>query len=108
MTCQLEGSRVQLETPLVRAQAGESLQIGIRAGDILLATQPPVGLSARNVLPGRVLSMERRDAIVLGTIDCGVVFTVQLTLAAREALGLAPGREVWLVVKTHSCHLLAG
>jgi ABC-type molybdate transport system ATPase subunit len=32
---------------------------------------------------------------------------VHLTLAARDALGLAPGLEVWLVVKTHSCHLMA-
>ena len=30
-----------------------------------------------------------------------------LTLAARDSLHLQPGREVWLVVKTHSCHLMA-
>jgi ABC-type molybdate transport system ATPase subunit len=31
-----------------------------------------------------------------------------LTLAARDSLALEPGREVWLVVKTHSCHLMQG
>jgi hypothetical protein len=31
---------------------------------------------------------------------------VHLTLAARDSLGLAPGKEVWLVIKTHSCHLM--
>jgi ABC-type molybdate transport system ATPase subunit len=31
---------------------------------------------------------------------------VHLTLAARDSLQLTPGREVWLVIKTHSCHLM--
>jgi len=33
---------------------------------------------------------------------------VHLTLAARDALQLMQGRAVWLVIKTHSCHLMAG
>ena len=33
---------------------------------------------------------------------------LHLTLAARDALHLERGREVWLVVKTHSCHLMSG
>jgi len=33
---------------------------------------------------------------------------VHLTLGARDSLELAPGRQVWVIVKTHSCHLLAG
>ncbi len=107
MTCRLEGDKVELETPLVRARAGSLLRIGIRAGDILLATQRPEGLSARNVLPGRIVSLVRRDVIVAACVDVGVAMEVQLTLAARDALQLAPGREVWLVVKTHSCHLMA-
>jgi hypothetical protein len=31
---------------------------------------------------------------------------VHLTLAARDSLALAEGREVWLIIKTHSCHLM--
>lgn len=107
MTCVIHGSSVELETPLVRAEVGSSLRIGIRAGDILLAAVPPVGLSARNILPGEIISLEKRDVIVLAKIDCGVEMTVQLTLAARDALQLTTGRDVWLIVKTHSCHLMA-
>jgi molybdate transport system ATP-binding protein len=108
MRCRIAGSKVELETPLVRAASGASLRVGIRAGDILLATVPPQGLSARNVLPGRVLSLEERDMIVVAGVDCGVEMTVHLTLSARDDLRLQPGREVWLVVKTHSCHVMAG
>jgi len=101
-----EASSVLLETPLIRGEAGSPLRIGIRAGDILLATAKPVGLSARNVIPGKLRSIERRDMIISVRVDCGVEVEVYLTLAARDALQLEAGREVWLVIKTHSCHLM--
>jgi molybdate transport system ATP-binding protein len=102
----LQAKPVPLETPLVRAEAGSTLRVGIRAGDILLAIALPVGLSARNIIPGRVVSLERRDVIISAKVNCGVKLEVHLTLAAREALQLESGKEVWLVIKTHSCHLM--
>jgi molybdate transport system ATP-binding protein len=106
MTCELLGSSVQLETPLVRAEAGSRLKIGISAGDILLATVQPVGLSARNVLPGTVIGLTQRDVIIVAEVNCGVELKVHLTLAARDTLALVPGSRVWLVIKTHSCHVM--
>ncbi len=110
MTCRLQSSDaqkfVELETPLVRAAAGDSLRIGIRAGDILLAVAPPVGLSARNIIAGTLVSLQQRDVIVAAHIDCGLTMEVHLTLAARDALQLEGPRPVWLVIKTHSCHLM--
>jgi molybdate transport system ATP-binding protein len=100
------GSSVLLETPLIRAEAGSRVRVGIRAGDILLAIAKPVGLSARNVIAGRLVSLERRDMIVSARVDCGVEMGIHLTLAARDALDLTEGREVWLVIKTYSCHLM--
>jgi molybdate transport system ATP-binding protein len=118
MTCRMGASdAVFVETPLVRASVGSSLRVGIRAGDILLATSRPQGLSARNVIPGRVRSLEQRDVIVSCSVECGadthrdphrpaLEMEVHLTLAARDALQLALERQVWLVIKTHSCHLM--
>ena len=106
MTCRLASSSVELETPLVRAEVGSSLRVGIRAGDILLASLPPQGLSARNILPGKVMSLAQRDVTVIARIDCGAEMEVHLTLAGRDSLHLESGRQVWLVVKTHSCHLM--
>ena len=105
MTCHV--GEVELETPLARAETGTRLRVGIRAGDILLATLRPEGLSARNILPGRIVSLTQRDVMVVAQVDCGITMEVHLTLAARDALHLQAQREVWLVVKTHSCHLLA-
>lgn len=107
MTCRLGSSEVELETPLVRAEVSSRLRVGVRAGDLLLATEEPHGLSARNVLPGIIGRLVQRDVIVSATVDCGgTEFEVHLTLAARDALQLAPGKNVWVVVKTHSCHLM--
>jgi molybdate transport system ATP-binding protein len=108
MTCRIEadGAAVLLETPLVRGGVGSAVRVGIRAGDILLATSPPLGLSARNVIPGQIAALEQRDVMVLARVKCRVEMEVHLTLAARDSLKLTPGREVWLVIKTHSCHLM--
>lgn len=110
MTCRIpgDGGALLLETPLVRRGVGAALRVGIRAGDILLATSPPVGLSARNVIPGRIRSLEQRDVIVAARVKGRVEMEVHLTMAARDSLELAPGQEVWLVIKTHSCHLMQG
>ena len=107
MRCRIAESDVELETPLVRAEVGSTLLVGIRAGDILLATVEPAGLSARNIISGRVLSVVQRDVIVVVRVNCGVEMEVHLTLAARDSLQLQPGHAVWLIVKTHSCHLMA-
>ena len=108
MTCRIAGEAggILLETPLVRGGVGLTLRVGIRAGDILLASSPPTGLSARNIIPGRIQSVEQRDVIVSAQVQCRVAMEVHLTLAARDSLELAPGKDVWLVIKTHSCHLM--
>jgi molybdate transport system ATP-binding protein len=107
MTCRLGGGALELETPLVRAEVGSRLRVGVRAGDLLLATAKPRGLSARNVLPGKIRRLEQRDVTVSAVVDCGgTEFEVHITLAARDALQLGAGKNVWVVVKTHSCHLM--
>src|SRR5215470_16059226 len=70
MTCRLDSAKIELETPLVHAEPGSALRIGIHAGDLLLATEVPRGLSARNVLPGTIRGLDRRDVIIAATVDC--------------------------------------
>ena len=107
MTCRLAGGPVELETPVVRTEVGSHLRVGIQAGDILLATENPRGLSARNAIPGVIHALKERDGMISAVVDCsGTLFDVHLTLAAREALSLAPAKKVWVIIKTHSCHLL--
>lgn len=106
MRVRLADANCEIEVPLGHAGPGDCVRIAIRAGDILLATESPRGLSARNVLEGRVTSLERRGALVAARVDCGVVFTVHVTPGAVRALELAVEKKVWLVLKTHSCHFV--
>jgi molybdate transport system ATP-binding protein len=107
MRIRLESSECEIEVPLGYAAPGDIVRVAVRAGDILLATEQPRGLSARNVLEGRIDSLEQRGTIVVIRADCGVIFTVNVTPGAARSLELRPERKVWLVLKTHSCHLIA-
>jgi molybdate transport system ATP-binding protein len=108
MTCRVAGSALELEVPLSRVDRSRPLRIGIRAGDILLASAAPQGLSARNVFSGVITSLQQRDVMVVARVNCGAEFEVHLTPAAREALHLESGGAVWVVVKTYSCQVLQG
>jgi len=107
MRVALTPSNCELEIPLGSAEPGTSLQVAIRAGDILLATEPPRLLSARNILPGTLESLETRGSMVSARVNTGALFTVHLTPGAVRSLQLSPGCPVWLVLKTHSCHLVS-
>jgi len=108
MLCQLDGSAAWLEVPLGHAETGARVRIAIRAGDIIVADERPHGLSARNSFPGRVLSMRREGVTAIVMIDAGgAAFEVHLTPGAIDALRIEDGKEVWLVIKTYSCNLVA-
>ena len=106
MTCRIDGSEVMLEVPLTRVATGNPIRVGIRAGDILLASSQPHDLSARNIIAGTITSLRQQDVTVIAEIDCGVMFAVHFTPGARQSLGLETGKAVWLVLKTYSCHVL--
>ncbi len=102
----LDGAPCELEVPLGNAVAGDPVHLAIRAGDILVASELPYGLSARNVLPGTVESVELRGAVVRLQVNAGARFIVHVTPGALRSLELAAGSMVWLIVKTHSCHVV--
>ena len=110
MRVRLVKGACEIETPLGHAALGTTVRLAIRAGDILLATERPHGLSARNVTAGRIISLQQRGTMFIAQVaaDAGgaVVFTVHLTLGAKRALELEVDRPVWLVIKTYSCHVL--
>jgi molybdate transport system ATP-binding protein len=100
-------SAAELEIPLGAAKPGDSVQVAIRAGDILLATEMPRSISARNILAGTVETLEERGTMVVAHVNVGVRFVVHVTLGAVRSLALAAGSPVWLVLKTHSCHVVS-
>ena len=106
MRVSLDHAACEIEIPLGDAAPGSEVRVAIRAGDILVATEPPHFLSARNILPGTIESVETRGAMVALCVKAGASFLVHVTPGAVRALDLSPGLLVWLVIKTYSCHLV--
>ncbi len=108
MTCRLRHD-LRLETPLAEKQAGDVVTLALRAGDIMVATELPKGLSARNIVPGVVEAAEDRAGMVELMVRCGeTTLKVHVTRGARQSLTLEAGRAVWLVIKTQSIRYLRG
>ncbi|HET7105298.1 MAG TPA: molybdenum ABC transporter ATP-binding protein [Candidatus Acidoferrum sp.] len=106
MRVSLDHATCEIEIPLGGAEPGKDVRVAIRAGDILVATEPPHFLSARNILPGTIESVESSGAMVSLRVKAGTIFHVHVTPGAVRSLDLSPGLLVWLVIKTHSCHLV--
>ena len=103
-----EGAPVELVTLRSEAQPGEALLAGIPAHDIMLATQRPEGLSARNVLPARITQLRSVGHVGLATAELSPdlpPLTVEVTEKSFVELGLRMGSEVFLVIKATSCRL---
>jgi molybdate transport system ATP-binding protein len=100
-----DGGACRVEVPLGRTREGGRVRVAVRSGDVLLAATEPRGLSARNLLRGRVSAVEGRSAHTLVRVESGVVWTASVTRHALEELGLTVGAEVWVAFKTYSCRV---
>jgi molybdate transport system ATP-binding protein len=107
MQCRLDDSTTEVEAPIGVADVGAFIRLAIRGGDILLASEQPRGLSARNVLTGTLRSLTDHGTTVSAGVDAGVHFVVHLTRGAVDSLRLVPDMPVWLVIKTHSCRIVS-
>jgi molybdate transport system ATP-binding protein len=101
---------VSVEVPLTRSEVGEHFRVGVRAGDILVSVERPVGLSARNLIAAEVIAIRQEGYTSILETVCAqgrsVRFCVHLTPRAVQTLALKNGELIWLVLKTYSCHVM--
>jgi molybdate transport system ATP-binding protein len=89
--------------PRLDAAIGTGLRVRIRARDVILAAARPDGISALNVLEGRVealVPIEEAALEVQLRLAEGERLLARVTRRSGAALGLAPGREIFAVIKT--------
>jgi molybdate transport system ATP-binding protein len=91
----------EMAVPQIDAEPGAFVRVRIRARDVLLATQRPEGLSARNVLAGHIVDLipETGAYAELAVVVGGQRLVARITRAALDALDLALGSPVFAVVK---------
>ena len=87
------------------AVVGQRIQIQVLARDVILATDPPRGLSVRNVVPARIVSITPDvGRAVLVELDIGRTSTLlaRITLRASQEMGLASDMQAWVLIKAVS------
>ena len=107
MVCQ--AGRRSLETPLADGCAvGDSVTVGIRASDIILAAGPLPQSSARNTWAGVVSAVELRPPGYEVALDCdGATLRCHITGTSLEAMNIRAGLPLWAIFKASSCFLLS-
>lgn len=99
---------LRLEVPLSDMADGESVTVGIRASDIILAGEKLVSSSARNQIRGKVIGVELRPPGYEVTLDCaGIRFRCHITGTSLSEMKVTTGLDLWAVFKASSCFLVA-
>jgi molybdate transport system ATP-binding protein len=99
-----------LRVPFFAGAAGSTVLVSIPAQQVLLAIEPPRGLSAQNVLPGVVREVRPAGALRLVASELragGPELVAEVTPRSCAGLDLRPGREVFLIVKQTGCRVYA-
>ncbi len=97
--------RGTLHVSVPDARMNARMRIQLLARDIILATEPPRGLSVRNALEGVIteLSEDVGEALLVKVdIGAGAAVLARVTRHATEALGLRAGLSIWVLVKAVS------
>jgi tungstate transport system ATP-binding protein len=99
------GGRIEIAAD---ASPGARLRIGIRPEDVTLApaADPPGPSSARNALPGVILSITPSAHGTHVTVDCGFPLVAAVTPRSVGELGLRPGGRVVAVFKASAAHVI--
>jgi molybdate transport system ATP-binding protein len=99
---ELLGGGGRLTVSRIDLPVGSLLRVRIRARDVILATERPHGISALNVLAGTVEALvpTGEEALEVQLRLGPERLLARITRRSGEALGLAPGRPVFALVKT--------
>jgi molybdate transport system ATP-binding protein len=90
--------------PRFGGAVGQMVRIRIAAQDVILSRDRPVGLSALNILPAKVIALRQGDGPgALVQLDLGGQrLLARVTRRSALTLGLAPGLAVHVIVKSVS------
>ena len=98
----LKASVGELRVPRIALAVGAPLRVHIRARDVVLGIAPPEGLSALNVLAGRIAELGPLDGPIVDVrvaLD-GELLLARVTRLTIDRLALAPGRPVFAIIKS--------
>lgn len=98
----LDSAAGPLLLPAIAAAPGTALRLRVHAQDVILSLTAPVGLSALNILPVRVIGLDADSGGVLARLAAGpgaAPLLARVTRRSAETLGLHPGLALHAVLK---------
>ena len=92
----------ELLVPGIDFEIGKPVRLYVPARDVMLATRPPEGISALNIVAGDIRAITRGpDGMLDVDLACGDAHLVaRITALSGERLSLAPGQSVFAILKT--------
>jgi molybdate transport system ATP-binding protein len=88
------------------ARLNDAVYLCIRGEDVTIQRGAPEHTSARNRLPGRIVSLVSEGPTFRGELDCGFRLVAVVTKSAVEELGLHVGEQVMAVIKAPAIHVI--
>ena len=92
--------------PKVDALPGTQISVAIRAGDIILAKEKPINLSARNVLKVKILEIYKQETQVIVYVTVGIPLVAEISQEALDKLKFQSGEEAYIIMKSSSITVL--
>ncbi len=103
----LEVGDASLVIPYTEAKIEDIVPVAIRAEDIIISLEPNISMSARNILPGKIQSLDvRSDRTWVSVLVGWHHLAVKITHEAREQLQLREDLEVYCVIKASAINRL--
>ncbi len=101
---EIAAGTARLTLPKVDQPVGSQIRVRIPAQDVMLSSKAPEGLSALNILQGKILRIRPGDGpgviVSLQTPAGGVL--ARITRRSAERMALEPGAEIYAIIKTIS------
>ena len=95
-----------LALPQIDTPVDQPVSVSIKASDVILASEPPRRISARNILEARVERVDAAGRSILVHAVLEQPWVAEITPDALTNLDLQEGERVYLVIKSSSISLL--
>jgi molybdate transport system ATP-binding protein len=91
----------ELTAPWLDVPPGTTMRLQVFARDVALAASAPASISTQNILPAKITALRtRKDRLTLVALETPVGnLLASITHQATERMGLAPGKNVYALVK---------
>ena len=100
-------NNLSIETPLYHTEIGDTVIIGLKASDIIIATQKPTNISARNIFEVEITDIYNGNSgVMLECVSGESRFISQITQSALNELGIHKSQTAYILFKASSCFML--